>query len=163
MPETVRVEAVAVARAIEDAQWRATALVWLAPHIPETLLAEAVVAARAIEDAQWQATALAGLTPHLPELDREQVLREALAKAQAIQDVDNRVGVLAGLALRLAELSPASLYPLWCATLPLLARRTRQDLLADIFLLAPIIAALGGEEAVVETFRAVQDVGRWWP
>jgi len=34
---------------------------------------------------------------------------------------------------------------------------------ADLPALAPVIAALGGVEAVVETFRAIQDVGRWWP
>jgi len=27
----------------------------------------------------------------------------------------------------------------------------------------PVIAKLGGAEAVAETFRAIQDVGRWWP
>ena len=26
-----------------------------------------------------------------------------------------------------------------------------------------VIAKLGGEEAIAETFRAIQDVGRWWP
>jgi len=26
-----------------------------------------------------------------------------------------------------------------------------------------LVAALGGAEAVAETFRAIQDVGRWWP
>lgn len=29
--------------------------------------------------------------------------------------------------------------------------------------LTPIITAFGGPEAVVETFRAIQDVGRRWP
>jgi len=34
---------------------------------------------------------------------------------------------------------------------------------ADLPALAPVIAALGGAEAVAETCRAIQDVGRWWP
>jgi hypothetical protein len=57
----------------------------------------------------------------------------------------------------------ADLYSLWTETLPLLARRTRNDLLADLRALEPVVARLGGPEAVAETFRAIQDVGRWWP
>ena len=45
----------------------------------------------------------------------------------------------------------------------LLARRTRKDLLSDLDALVPAIARLGGEKAIAETFRAIQDVGRWWP
>jgi hypothetical protein len=29
--------------------------------------------------------------------------------------------------------------------------------------LSPLLHALGGTPAVVEAFRAAQDVGRWWP
>lgn len=43
------------------------------------------------------------------------------------------------------------------------ARRTRPDLLSDLRALAPLIHALGGESAAAETFRAIQDVARWWP
>jgi hypothetical protein len=57
----------------------------------------------------------------------------------------------------------ANVYPLWQETLPILAARTRKDLLADLRALSPIITALGGAEVIVETFRAIQDVGRWWP
>ncbi|RME77121.1 MAG: hypothetical protein D6784_04300 [Chloroflexi bacterium] len=74
-----------------------------------------------------------------------------------------RARALAGLAPRLARLERPTLYPLWADTLPVLAGRIREDLLADIRALEPVIAALGGAEAVAETCRAIQDVGRWWP
>jgi len=48
-------------------------------------------------------------------------------------------------------------------TAQLLARRLRRDLLADLRAPEPVIATLGGAGAVAETFRAIQDVGRWWP
>jgi hypothetical protein len=41
--------------------------------------------------------------------------------------------------------------------------RSRSELLADLAALAPVIAALGGPEAIAETCRAIEDVGRWWP
>jgi len=33
----------------------------------------------------------------------------------------------------------------------------------DLIALVPVLTALGGAEAVAETIRAIQDVGRWWP
>ena len=59
--------------------------------------------------------------------------------------------------------SGQELYPLGQTILSKLAGRTRPDLLSELHALAPIIAALGGPEALVETFRTIQDVGRWWP
>jgi hypothetical protein len=64
---------------------------------------------------------------------------------------------------RLAKRERPALYPLWAETLPVLVSRTRRNLLSDLRALAPVIAKLGGAEAVAETFRAIQDVGRWWP
>ena len=55
-------------------------------------------------------------------------------------------------------LSPSS----GCAFTPWPAA-PRKELLANLCALAPVIAALGGPEALAETFRAIQDVGRWWP
>ena len=63
----------------------------------------------------------------------------------------------------LTELPRPDLYPLWDETLPVLARRTRRDLLADLRALVPVIHALDGEAAIAETFRAIQDTARWWP
>ena len=44
-----------------------------------------------------------------------------------------------------------------------LARRTRLDLLSDIWALAPAIAKLGGSEAAKEAWDAIQDAICWWP
>ena len=74
-----------------------------------------------------------------------------------------RAEALGALASQLLRLPLATLDPLWKETLPLAATRTREDLLADLFALVPIIATLGGAEALSEIGRAIQDVGRWWP
>jgi hypothetical protein len=52
---------------------------------------------------------------------------------------------------------------LWCRLTPYWALRDRDALLNDILELAPIIARLGGEPAVHETFQAIDHVARWWP
>jgi len=142
---------------------RARALAGLAPHLPEPLLREALDAAGKIQDEDDRAHALAGLVPRLAELGHPQ---EALDAARKIEREFARSHALAGLAPRLAEWAgkePAAARQAWQETLHLLARRTRPDLLSDLRALSPLLAALGGAEAVAATFRAIQSVGRWWP
>jgi len=157
-------EALAAAREIRDESDRAEALAALAPRLAELgYPQEALDAAREIRDKFWSARALAALAPHLPPEQQPQVLAEALATAREIEWESARAEALAALAPRLAELPRPALYPLWDETLPLLARRTRPDLLADLGDLVPVIHALGGEAAIAETARAIQDTARWWP
>nr|MBC7245282.1 ATP-binding protein [Chloroflexota bacterium] len=152
-------EALQAARGIWDEGARAGALAALAPHLEPALLAEALQAARGIWDEYSRAEALAALAPHLEPA----LLAEALQAARGIWDEYSRAEALAALAPHLAALPQPHLYPLWAETLPLLARRTRSNLLADLRALQPVIFALGGTGAVAEAFRAIQDVGRWWP
>jgi hypothetical protein len=122
---------------------------------------------------------MVGLIPPTPQPLTEEQLLGALAAARMIAEnshsgryfllfgmvegTELRAEALLGLVPHLATLSPATPHRLWRETLPPLASRTRKDLFSDIRALAAIMAALGGAEAVLETFRAIQDVGRWWP
>jgi hypothetical protein len=159
-------EALAAAREIGDESYRAEALAGLAPHLPEGLLPEALAAAWEIGGEFARAQALAGLAPHLPPDLKEEALREALAAAREIENGYARAKALAGLAGPWAEWAGrerAAAYALWPETLRRLAVRPRKDLLSDLRALLPVLSALGGAEAVGEAFRAIQDVGRWWP
>jgi hypothetical protein len=40
---------------------------------------------------------------------------------------------------------------------------SRKVFLTELSDLGPVIAKLGGKDAIIETIRAIQDVGRWWP
>jgi hypothetical protein len=165
LPDSLLHEVLTATRQIEDEHARARALAGLALYLPGTLLPDALAAARQIKDNRDRAWALVDLAPHLPEL----LLSEALAAARQIKDEHARARALAGLAPRLAALPYPIIARLWAEPqdgLPLLhslARRSRSDLLADLRALAPVLATLGGEEAIAEIFRAIQDVGRWWP
>lgn len=76
-------------------------------------------------------------------------------------------GVVFEVGLHLAAVPRQALACLWgneregVNLLRALVRRTRADLLADLHILASVIVALGREEAMAETFRAIQDVRRW--
>ena len=150
------------ALANRDERYLSRALAALAPHLTAPLLGEALAATRAIGDEKSRSRALAALAPHLTA----PLLGEALAAAETIGETDYphlAKSSLAALALRLAERPSATLYPLWSRTIRLSATRTRAGLLGDLCDLIPVLAALGGAEATAETFRAIQDVGRWWP
>ena len=161
--EEVLTEGLAAARAIWNERWRAHALAALAPQLAGALrgevLAEGLAAAQAIEYEKPRAEALAALAPQLTG----KLLSEGLAAAQAIGDEEDRACALAALAPQLGTLPFTAFYPLWRETLHYSATRSRRDLLSDLGALVSVIAALGGEEAVAETARAIQDVGRWWP
>jgi len=114
---------------------------------------------RAIKDEQQRANALVEVARLLPE----PLLLEALEATRTIDAAECRVRVVAELAPQIARISPTTLHSLWRETQPLLTRRARKDLLADLCHLGPMINELGGEVAVAEILRAVQDVGHWWP
>jgi hypothetical protein len=88
---------------------------------------------------------------------------EALKMTWKFPFNDDRVDVLGELTLYLTQLPRDTLYSLWGDMLHTLSSETRPNFLADLRALGPVIFALGDEKALTETFRAIQDVGRWWP
>jgi hypothetical protein len=160
-------EALLAAQEIQEiGRWctRSRALADLAPHLAEMGdVEEALRVAREIGDEYDRSRALTSLAPRLPQAEREGVLREALAAAREIEDEYDRSRALAGLGPYLAEFPRTILFSLWRETLRILSTHRRRDLLGDIRALAPVVAALGGGEAVVEIIGAIQDVFRWWP
>jgi hypothetical protein len=157
-------EALEMARGIRGRDIRMPALMALIHRLSDLGYAEeALRAVREIEDEAARTLQLASLIPYLPESLKLDTLREALAMARDLADDPSRVRVLDRLAPHLAQLPEDELYPLWAETLPVLASRPRPKLFGSLRAMAPVMNALGGEEAVAETFRAIQEVGRWWP
>jgi hypothetical protein len=119
--------------------------------------------AQQIPELGRRAEALAALAEHLAEPQRGEALAQALEAARAIGSEGPRSEALAALALHLATRPASPLYSLWSQTLPVLASRTRKDLLADLGALVPVILRLGGPQAAADVYRAILDVGQWWP
>ncbi|MCP4542518.1 MAG: apoptotic protease-activating factor 1 like protein [Chloroflexi bacterium] len=159
LPKDLLGEALATARAIENEEWRAKALTVLAPYLSKELLEEALAAVHTIQNNERRLEALTVLLPLLPD----KLLGEVLAMTCVIENEWSRTKALAGLVPHLVEFPPSDLALPWQEALPLLARRSRKDLLSDIHTLLPAIVTLGDDEAIAETFHAIQDVGRWWP
>jgi len=134
------------------------ALKVLIPYLPQDLIKDVFKKVCNI-GTEYFAEVLMSLAPHLPE----EALKEALEIARGIEEEKYRAKALVALAPHLVKLAPQELYPLWREMLPVLAARPRKELLENLKALVPVILALGGREAVAETFRAIKDVGRWWP
>jgi hypothetical protein len=162
-------EAITTWKAIKEPLARIEAMIELLPFLPESLrervCKESLVALPAIGGLTRDCL-LGRLAPYLPE----SLLLEALAAARMIKwgSMVRRL-VLPSLARRLITLSHSTLTSLWLARqgednlLHFSAHRSRPEFLSDLRDLTPVIVTLGGKEAIVEIFRAIQDVGRWWP
>ena len=148
---------------IRDPEERAYALRVLGAHAPFDLQKVALRMAVNIPSPTGQALALAGLAQYLPVRLRQKVLRLAALQVPRIPDGTRRAEVLRSIVASSESLPADCVCRAWADVLHRSANATRQDFLNDLVAVAPIVWRLGGERALIQTFRAIQDVGRWWP
>ena len=160
-PAALLPKALDMARAIEDDETRAQALIALAPHFPgterEDVLAEVLDAARSIGEERDRASTLATLARQLPPMAkrRTDALVEAVQIIWAIEDSSDRAMILADLAPELSsnrELLTESLQS---------ARAIAED--ADrswaLSRLAPYLPKAERVNALTEALRAAKAIG----
>jgi hypothetical protein len=129
----------------------------LAPYLRPEQLREAVAAIKATQDDQgdfFSSKAMAALVSHFPNNQ----LDEAITTAIAINLEDERVNALAALAHRI----PGTLKVL-LALIEAAGDASRERALSGAQASARSTFELGGQGAVLELFRAIQDVFRWFP
>lgn len=150
--------ALSIALTITNDSQKAEALACLAPCLSNGSLKKAFDAASKIETDLARSKALAGFMQYL---NKEQ-LRKGLSAARGLGDTRQRAEVLAGLALNLSRLPGPVARPFFDELLHSLATCLRRDVLDNIGMLGSFIAKHGGEQAIIDTISAIQDVGRWW-
>jgi hypothetical protein len=165
-------EALQATREVKQEAGREESLTWLVPELLRAeLLPEALHAARSIRGAASRAIALATVAGDLTGHDQRTSLHEAAKAALSSpkgrvalgEDRATRPMALAAVATGLRKLPTQEVSSWWTETLPQLAAQVRADFVHDLGALVPVIAALGGPEALAQSARAVEDVGRWWP
>jgi hypothetical protein len=162
-------EALAAARTIDDAENRTRAMGVLAPLLEgeerRIVLQEALAAAQAMNDAWRRAETLGASVPLFGVSECHRILQEAIGSIKTIEyfNVSARAEALGGLVAQLEQLSVENLYPLWCQLLHALVGQKREDFLADLSTLTPLLRSLGGSTAAAEVVQAISDVGRWFP
>ena len=154
--------ALLLAEQIKDKKSKDKALAGISRNISQPTVALDVC--RHIEDEYIRGINLAKIAPSLPEPKKTGALKEALSTISKIEDKDLWEKELVDVVMpQLSELKPQNLHSMWSEMLHASSQKCRNCLLSDIGALTPIILALGGQEALMETARAIQDVGRWWP
>jgi hypothetical protein len=139
--------------------WKAEVLVMLSPHLTKPLLHEAMAIVREIVGDEAKTTALTSIVLHLPA----SLLSDALGYVLNFRDAEGRTEACAHLSRRSVQVPDSDWTTFWSRYLRSLAAQSRQEALASLGTLSPLIANLGSVAAIAETFRAIQDVGRWWP
>jgi hypothetical protein len=159
---------------IRDEKLRADTLARLEPVIGQARLDDWSSAATAIRRPASHGELRVVLARRLVKEGRAgdalTALTEACAAAQVVADRDDRGRVLAAIAKFARDYGESALTVLWGTRtdqrgpglLRHLANRGRRNLLSDLAHLAPALAAID-DDVVVQTFRAIRDVRRWWP
>ncbi len=193
LPETLLPQALDVAYDIQHEYGRAMALEGLAPRLEGPLLQRAIGCAKQMKNEEYRAMTLTRLQCRLPDRPREEVLAsleslypcdrteatmellptltdpmrlKVLAELPAVvvkQMHFARGKLLRPLAIWLRDYSARDIHIAWEQVLPISANTGRADLLEDIGALAPLILSMGGEQALMDTVDAIQDVCDWWP
>jgi hypothetical protein len=164
-------EGLQATREVKQEAGREESLTWLVPELLRAELLPEARAARSIRGAASRAIALATVARHLTGNDQRTSLHEAAKAALNSptgwvargEDNATRSQALEAVATGLRALPTQEVSSWWTENLSQLAAQVRRDFLYDLGALVPVIAALGGSEALTRTVRAVQDVGRWWP
>ena len=148
------------AQGIAARDLRATALSRLAPHLMALLeWRDSDTTERGFISSR--ADVLITLAPHLSHDQLPDALGAAL-DLLAKESTRPR-SVLAAFVGPLRTLPRARLHPLWRQTLHALAPLNRTQTLEYMRSLGPLVTALGGQAAVGELVRAVDETGDWWP
>lgn len=165
LPESLRSEALGVALDIPDERSRADALTGFARCLSADLALRVLKQAPAIEDVSSRSKVLSALVGRLPQEDGDKALQEALSQSD-----DESVATYGWkhsfepLVSRWFEIDLSRLtngQEIWTKITTALRRRNRGDVFWDIGALAPIIYRLGGINAIRDTLRGIDDVGRW--
>jgi hypothetical protein len=159
--ENLYSEALEIARQIQDEKNRAQVLSSLAKKLPsENLYSEILETVRQIRSEDSRANVLSSLVENLPE----NLYSEALELALQIQDEKNRAQVLSSLFNKMSLSQPKNeIYKMWLEIMKTtLSKLKRQEFQRNIGVLIPVIYKLGGTDAIMEIFTAIQDVARWW-
>jgi hypothetical protein len=150
-------EALAIVHQFYNENQRTIALEVLAKKLPGALIPEVLAITDQIQHDGRRSYVFRAFSEHCSD----RWIPTLLEKAHQLNDFYFRAGVFSALLPRLAldKIDP----PFWKELLATLTCRTRKEFIEDIPKLAPVIVALGGEEALRGVVESMRQVGGWWP
>lgn len=157
-------DALHAARALEDESHCSFALASLAAHLDaehkSQALAEALDAAIAVNDNYRRSRQLAWLAPRLDEQQKFLALSASLLAAKVITDPSSRADMLLKLA---DDIPPPQNRDLILALIDTVGSCDRHVALGVLQRTPQTTSSIGGGDAVMEIWRTISDVSRWYP
>ena len=122
------------------------------------------------KDPKVRLETLVGLAPHLPK----NLLIDTLNMVIEIKDLKDgtihddpsyyrRSDMIKRLAPWIVKRLASDTNSIMQKFLRKLASHSRKDTYSEIAAVAPVISAIGGKKALLQTNEAMKDVARWWP
>ncbi len=146
----------------EDEHWRARALIATARRLGPAMFEKALGIARTLEPAN-RGRALLALEHAASQSSAAALLHEAWSAIVTAESNVHSDDALDALTERLCTLERNELAEFLGQRLPELASLSRQLLLVKLKHLAPALRVAGDTELAQDVYRAIIDVGRWWP
>lgn len=159
LPKTLLWRTLEMVSCLHSRDARACALAELAPYLSEESLLDTLRLLRDVQNEEDQARAFNMLASYLTK----PLSLEVVTMTQEIDSDRDQIVALTGPDADSPVHSTTISDPHLCETLHTLGHYPRPHLFSNLGALFPAIARLGGDEAATDTFRAIQDVCRWWP
>ncbi|GLS22043.1 hypothetical protein GCM10007874_50600 [Labrys miyagiensis] len=153
-------EALIAVKAARSESSRSNIITALAPLLSPVHFDETLASARGIVNAWARSSALAALALQLAPSAKHEIFVEALVSAKAIDDVDFRASAL----MRLVDCVPSTVrFATLVALIDTVSIISRAGALSAVAAAAHSTFELGGQAAIIELWRAINDVGHWYP
>ena len=152
-------EALKIIQTIEEKNTRIKFLADIMPHLSSEVLQNMLQEELSNENKVYRTKLLIELASHWPL----ESLQYAIQIAKEIEDTSTRTQFLTDLAAHLSKARVDRIAPFWREFMQWLSERTRDDALADLATMAPIIYRMGNKKAIGKVYGAIELTGQWWP
>jgi hypothetical protein len=163
LPDALLPRALELATQIERSYWQLAALEVVCRFYPLPALEEVYAAILRTEEEVWASAALAALAeraplPLLADMYRDQIRDQTIreSSSELLTAYARRWEVLC---IELESNEYSELLKVFSEV----QHFSRESTLSVIEAFAPVIARLGGEQAVLDCYQAILDVTTWWP
>jgi len=129
------------------------------PHLSEFLLFRALVKIQKSSRAEL----LLFIYHHISESKRNEILEKAvLAVMEIPYNIDKRYDIVSKLATELSKLPQPDMFKYYRKIFNTTQISDRRKLLKNISDYSSLLFELGGETAIGDTFKSIQEIGQWW-
>lgn len=150
---------------IDQSRNQAQFLRVFAVRLPDHLRIQAIDLSHQITDSVDQIEALSGIARYLSEELKHEIMADILEQVNKLK-LPISSSQLAIIIRNWQEIGFSFVKDwrtIWAKLIQIQGKQFRWELYRDIEAVAPLLAYLGGEKAITQTYRNIQEIDQWWP